>query len=223
MVDGQYAAVVGGRLASGRASVVAREPEAARVVVEQTGFTQRSSGGVTHVAYGLELVNSSYDLDALDVGVTVRFLGAGGHSLASDSIRLTGVPASTTFYVGGRARVVRRARIARLLTTVSVRASREVRLFLPVAADVRLGSDRFGRLRVTGWLTNAYTKTLVGAATVYAVIFDGKGSVIGGGAEMIASATGGEVAPGQTGAFEITALSPTPPRRAVFAGVSIDP
>jgi hypothetical protein len=188
------------------------------------GFTQeRPSDGVTDVAYGLELVNRSYDLDALDVSVTVRFLGARGRSLASDSIRLNGVPASTTFYVGGRTRVVRGNEIARLLTTVTVRASRKRRLLLPVAADIRLRTDRFGWLRVTGKLTNADTKTLSGAATVYAVIFDGKGSVISGGAEKIASATGGVVAPGQTAAFEVKGLSPTPARRAVFAGVSIAP
>lgn len=202
--------------------VVARGRAAALVVVEAMGFTQeRSSGGITHVAYGLELVNRSYDLDALDVSVVVRFLGARGRSLASDSISLTGVSASTTFYVGGRTQVV--GRVARLLTTVTVRTRREMRLFLPVAANVRLRSDRVGRLRVTGTLTNAYTKTLSGAATVYAVVFDGKGVVTGGGAEMITSATGGGVAPGQTVAFEVTGLSPTPSRRAVFAGVSIDP
>jgi hypothetical protein len=210
---------------SERASwVAAREPEAARVVVEKLGFTQgRSSGGVTHVAYGLELVNRSYELDALDVNVAWRFLDAHGHSVASDSVTLTGVPAGTTFYVGGRTGVALRGDIERLLTNVTVRASRKRRLFLPVAADIRLGRDRFGRLRVTGKLTNAYEKRLSEAARVYAVIFDGKGSVIGGGTETILSATGGGVAPGQTVAFEIKGLSPTSSRRALFAGVSIDP
>jgi hypothetical protein len=209
---------------SERASlVVAREPETARVVVEQLGFTQaRLSGGATHVAYGLELVNSSYEHDALDVGIAVRFFGAHGRSLALDSLRLTGISAATTFYVGGRVRVASKRDVRRLSATVTVRASQESRLFLPVAADIGMGRDRFGRLRVAGKVT-AYTKRVSKAARIYAVIFDGKGSVIGGGTATIASATGAEVAPGQTAAFVLEDFSPTPARGALFAGVSIDP
>jgi hypothetical protein len=218
--------VFGGAFACRRAlSVVAEGREAARVVVTKTGFSEErlSGGSARRVAYGLVLANRSYEQDALEVRVSVRFLGAGGRRLGSDSVSLVGVPASTTFYLGARARLPGRVAVQRLVARVSVGASRERGLFLPVVTVVRVRSDRLGRLRVSGALTNADMRTLSEAATVYAVVFDAKGRVVGGGAETVSSATGGAVAAGQTVAFTVTGLAPTPAHQAAFAGVSVNP
>ena len=43
-----------------------REPETARVVVAQARFAR---GRTPDVAYGIELVNESYEFDAIDVAV----------------------------------------------------------------------------------------------------------------------------------------------------------
>ncbi len=193
-------------------------------MVEKLGFTQtRSSAGATDVAYGAELVNVSYEHDALDVRVTWLWLDPGGRPLARRSTRLIGVPASATFFVGGRIRVGAGARVGRLVTSATLRASRERQLFLPVAAAVRLRRDQLGRLRVTGALTNAYAKPLSADTIVYVVVFDGEGDIVGGGMETLANAARRTLAPGETTTFAVESLSPTPARRALFAGVSIDP
>ena len=201
-----------------------REPERARIVVEKLGFTAgKPSRGVASVAFGLELVNTSYEHDAIGVDVTWRFVDARGRSLARGATSLTGVPASTTFYVGGRVGLAADAHIARLSTAVRVRASGGRRLFLPVAANLDLSRNRSGRLRVSGALTNAYDRRLSDAARLYAVIFDGRGRIVGGGAATVEeAAVTTALAPGETGAFAFEAFSPTP-RQTLFAGVSIDP
>src|SRR5262245_37608564 len=92
-----------------RGSRARREPETARVVVAQTGFAPAESG-TAEVSYGVELVNDSYEFDAIDVVVRWRLLGANGDRLDAGEVRLVAVPASTTFYIGGRARIVAKAR-----------------------------------------------------------------------------------------------------------------
>jgi hypothetical protein len=205
--------------------VISREPESARVVIEQAGFTRGRSAGrrSAPVAYGLELVNDSYEFDAVGVTVGWRFLDVHGRPLARGSIGLGGVPASTTFYIGGLTRVARNADVLRFSTTATFRASLKSRLVLPVAADIHLEQRGLDRLRLTGRLTNGTPRTLSREATIYAVIFDDKGRIIGGGAETVSSAAPVGLQPGQTAAFAIERLSPTPPRRALFAGVSIEP
>jgi hypothetical protein len=204
--------------------VVEREREAARVVVDKLGFTQGpSSGAASYVSYGLQLVNRSYEWDGRGIGVALRLTGHHGRALADVSLRLTGVPASSTFYLGGRARVVSADKVERFVVTVTTRRSRKLHLFLPVAAAVQVARDPSGRLRLTGRLTNAYTQKIGEASSIHAVVFDGTGRIIGGGVETVSSATGGEVAPGETAGFEMDVPPPLPSARALFAGVSIDP
>ncbi len=204
---------------------ISREPERAHLAIAQVGFTRGRSPNrrSAPVAYGIELVNDAYEFDAVGVSVRWRFLGVDGHPLARGSISLAAVPASTTFYVGGLTRVARQADILRFSATATFRESRNRRFVLPVAADIHLDRGRLDRLRLTGQLINGTPSVLSAGAAIYAVIFDGKGRIIGGGAEAVASAAPAGLPPGQTAAFAIEKLSPTPARRALFAGVSIDP
>ena len=204
---------------------ISREPESARLAIVQVGFTRGRSPGrrTAPVAYGIQLVNDSYEFDALGVSVRWRFLDVDSHALARGSISLGAVPASTTFYVGGLTRVDSKADILHLSATARFRESRKRRFVLPVAADLHLDHDRLDRLRLTGQLINGTPSALSSGATIYAVIFDGKVHIIGGGAETVSSAAPAGLPPGQAAAFAIERLSPTPARRALFAGVSIDP
>jgi hypothetical protein len=205
------------------AADVAREPERAHVTVAQAGFTRgASTGGDVAISYGLELVNDSYEFDAIDVAVRWRLAGADGRALAGDAIALTAVPASTTFYVGGQTRVAAGAAVGRVSTSVTYRVSRKRGIFLPVAADIRLRTRGSDRVRLTGKLTNAFATRLSEQAAIYAVVFDSEGRIIGGAAERIAPATRG-LPPGDTTGFTIDVPAPTGSRHALFAGVSIDP
>jgi hypothetical protein len=209
--------------ATGRRRAASRERESARVVADKLGFTQGPSGGTPHVSYGLQLVNRSYEWDGIGIAIALRFTGRHGRLLADVALRLTGVPASSTFYVGGQARLLSADKVERFVVTVTTRASRKQQLFLPVAADVQMARDPSGRLRLAGQLTNAYTGKLGRASRIHAVIFDGTGRIIGGGVETVTSATGGELEPGETVAFEMNVLPPVPAARALFVGVSVDP
>jgi len=204
---------------------ISREPESARLAVAQVGFTRGRSPGrpSAPVAYGIELVNDAYEFDAVGVSVRWRFLGVDGHPLARGSISLGTVPASTTFYIGGLTRVDSKADIRHFSTSATFRASLKRRLLLPVAADIHLDHRRLDRLRLTGQLINGTPRALSGGAAIYAVIFDGSGRIIGGGADTVASAAPAGLPAGQTVAFAIEQLAPTSARRALFAGVSIDP
>ena len=179
-------------------------------------------GGTSRVAYGVELVNVSYEHDAVGVSVMLQLRDAHGRSLGRRSLHLGAVSAATTFFVAGRMPIAAGADAEALTVAVRLRASGGRRLFLPVAADVQLRRDRAGRLGLTGRLTASST-ALTARSRIYAVIFDDAGRIVGGGEEAVMSATGTEVAPGQTAAFELPDLSPTPARRALFAGVSIEP
>jgi len=132
------------------------------------------------------------------------------------------VSAADTFFLAGRMRVAAGSTAQSLTVAVRLRASGGRRLFLPVAADIRLRRDRVGRLGLTGRLTASSTP-LTKTSRIYAVIFDDRGRILGGGEATVASAAGTEVAPGQTAAFELRDLTPTPARRALFAGVSVEP
>jgi hypothetical protein len=200
-----------------------REPERAKIAVVQAGFTRGTArGGRAAVAYGLEVVNDSYEFDA--VGVTVRWglAGPDGRLLARDAIALTAVPASTTFYIGGQTRIPAGAAIGRVSTSVAFRASRKRAIFLPVAADISLITRPAGHVRLTGKLTNAFPRRLSAATALYAVVFDAHGRIIGGAAESLSRAAR-RLPPGETAGFAINVLAPTGSRRALFAAVSIDP
>jgi hypothetical protein len=202
---------------------LAREREHAHVVVHQMGFTRGpAAGGKAPVAYGLMLVNDSYDFDAVGVTIRWRVADANARLLAGDAIALTAVPASTTFYVGGQVRIPADAAIGRVSAGVVFRASRKRSIYLPVAADIGLNLRRSGRVRLTGMLTNAYDTRLSADTAIYGVVFDSAGRIIGGAAETVAPAARG-LPPGETTGFTIDVPTPAGSPRPFFAGVSIDP
>jgi hypothetical protein len=205
------------------ALAVEREPEQAHVVVAQAGFTRGPSTrtGIP-VSYGIQVVNDSYEFDAVGVTVRWRLEGTDGGRLAGDTVALAAVPASTTFYVGGVTRVAADAVIGRATTGAEFRLSRKRRVFLPVAADVHFVAHGPNRVRLTGKLTNAYARPLSGSTAIYAVVFDRQGRLIGGAVQKLARVNEG-LPPGQTAGFSIDVLTPSGVDRGAFVAVSVDP
>ncbi len=202
---------------------VGRKLVPAQVVVTKSGFTQMALSTGNAITYGLVLANTSPDEDALGVDVRVSFADTQGRSVASDSTTITGTPAGGTFYLSGEVFPNVSLTVASLQPTVSVRASKPKRLVLPPVSGTQLSATGgfFNELTVTGNLTNPYAKPMPESATIYAVVFDGQGNVLGGGSEQ----TLAQVQPGATVSFQLSSLRLflVPADRAASVQVSVDP
>jgi hypothetical protein len=193
------------------------------VAVVKAGYTQDlSQPPGTFIVYGLVLANRSASRDAIDVRVDVAFRDALRRSVGTDSVSLTGIPAGQTFYVAGYVDSNVSLRATAIIPRVTVGSFRPKRLRLPTTSNVRMTKDEyFDELDVAGTLRNPFRKALPEDATVYAVVFDRLGRVIGGGSQR----TLASVQPHASVQFDLTGieLDAIPAHKAASVRLSVDP
>jgi hypothetical protein len=190
------------------------------IMVAGDGFTQDKDSGCT--TYGLGLSNRSAVVDAVDVTVTEGFQDAGGRSVATDSQDLGGIPASGTFYIGGETCSNVSLTVASFEIGVKVRRTQPKRYVMSPVSGLYVtgGTDYIDG--VGGQLTNPYSTPIPDTATIYVVLHDLSGQIIGGSADR----SGAAVAPHKTVGFSIGvgfAFPDLPPAQIGVIQASVDP
>jgi hypothetical protein len=208
---------------TGRATAhftVAPKVVPAQITVEKSGFSQQSTGGQgTEIAYGLILINQSTTTDARDVTVNVKFLDSRGRSVTTWTSTVAVIPAATRFYLAGKAFSDNPLAVASMQVSLTVDATPPKSVVLPPVTNVATSPSGLGTSDVTGELTNPYPKPIPKVATIYAVILDDHGNIIGGGYEQ----TRAQVQPGATVDFHLTYFDLFPTPAGAAAQVSVDP
>src|SRR6202035_474978 len=96
-----------------------------------------------------------------------------------------------TFDLGGEVQTtVPAATVSRLKVKITVGSTQRRRLVLPRVTHIGTSKNEVQGWRVSGVVTNPYEKPIDGyAGTACAVVFDTRGSVLGGLYEVLAEAT----------------------------------
>jgi hypothetical protein len=189
----------------------------APVVVEKAGFSEDTAGGGASISYGIVLINESTSADAWDVSLNVRFVDASGRALATLNPNISVIPAASRFFKAGHLFSDSPLAIASMLVRVSVHSSKPKEAVLPSVRNVAVVSAASLGLEVTGIVSNPYPKPLSsGRATIYAVVFDANGSVVGGGEQAALE----QVQPAASLDFRLHVF---PPSVGSSAQVSVDP
>jgi hypothetical protein len=186
-----------------------------QIVVSKSAFQQHSSSSGTSISCELELTNRSTTTDAIGVDARVSFVDSLGRSVAQETTHLTGIPAGATVAAtcGTFSNVSLSISALQVSTTITRTQPKE--LALPPVGGIRIMSDQYGFISLSGPLTNPYAKPLPSSATIYALYLDGAGNLIGGDEED----TGASVQPQATVGFGFDLL----PDGATTALVTIDP
>ena len=71
---------------------------------------------------------------------------------------------------------------------VTTTATQPKGLVLPPVSDVLVEPDGYGEEKVTGKLTNPYRTPIPSQGTIYAVLFNAKGGIVGGSLEPAGAA-----------------------------------
>jgi hypothetical protein len=189
----------GSRTKADRAFVVESPVLNANVAVVSDGFTQSnySIGAGTFISYGAVLHDSTSNVDALNVAVTASFTDTLGRSVDSETTTLTGIPAGSTFYLGGLASSNVSLTVASMNVSVTVGSTQAHRLALPPVSGVGVQTDDLGDESVSGTFDNPYAKAIPSTAQIYVVYFNAERAVIGGASED----SGASVEPGGSVAF----------------------
>ena len=171
----------------GRASMSFRVQvalQAPKIVVERTGFTQRTNarGTSSDVCFGLQLRNDRARLDATRVAILVNLVNADNRVLATDHLRLSRIPAGATVYIGDQiSRLV--ALPAARVEVVAVEATSEQPqpATPPLISDILIAPDREGFVdKVYAQLPNQSPLTLQGG-DLGMVLVDRDRNILGGG------------------------------------------
>jgi hypothetical protein len=176
-------------------------------------------GQGTEIAYGLILINQSTTTDARDVTVNLYFLDSLGRSVTTWTSTVAVIPAATRFYLAGKAFSDNSLGVASMQVSSTVDASTPKSVVLPPVTNVATSPNGLGTIDVNGQLTNPYARPLPQVATIYAVILDDHGNIIGGGYQQ----TGAQVQPGSTVDFHLTYFELFPTPAGASARVSVDP
>lgn len=192
----------------------------ADVVVIASGLVpdgeKSGSGDYGYADYGLVLRNRSSSRDAINVTVEVDAVDDRGRPFTDDYAAVTLIPAGASFVVSGALIWRGSTGLAGIETDVHVGQTAPRRQRLPPVNDVSMTSSG----GVIGSFTNPYKRRLPGSATIYAVLLDSRGQVVGVGYGL----TDAVARPGATVAFDIPRTSTTAQRGAVTsAKVSVDP
>jgi hypothetical protein len=192
----------------------------ANVIESSDGFTQGSDiGSDNFVSYGIVLQNTSTVGDALGVTVTVRFLNSLGQALTDDQVTtLSGIPASSNFYLGGFASLNVPLTITSMQVLISVSSTQVHSLVLP-PSSVSLQTDTSGNESAFGAVTDPYQTTISDYANIYVVYFGPQGNIVGGDSDGI----GGSISPGESVAIPISDLYFFEPPSGSTAQSSVDP
>jgi hypothetical protein len=179
------AAATCGRAGKGtRSFVVAGPPTApARVVIKNSGFSQRVRFTSRYVSYGVELSNPSPENDALDVTVLVNFVDATNRVVDSDSTRIDAIGAGTVYYLGGSTTIPDASQVSKLEIVTRIAGQAPKRKLGPAFADVIVQaakSDPAWVGAVVGQIENDHPTSLLKRTSISTVIYDSAGTIIGG-------------------------------------------
>jgi hypothetical protein len=186
-----------------------------QIVVSKSAFQQRASSSGTSISCELELTNRSTTTDAIGVDAQVSFVDSLGRSVAQETTHLTGIPAGATVAATCGTFSNVSLSISALQVATKLARTQPKGLVLPPVAGVRITSDQYGLISLSGQLTNPYAKPLPSTATIYALYLDGAGNLIGGDEED----TGASVQPQATVGFGFDLL----PDGTTTALVTVDP
>jgi hypothetical protein len=193
------------------------------VVVDEIGFGQAATTVGSAYSFGVVLLNRSTTRDAVGVTVGVTVYGPKRVGvLYGHDFSIGVIPAAQRFVVGdGGANLG--VPITRVRATVRIRAMQPHHRALPPISAIRIDRRDSG---VTAEIQNPYTTAIdLFRASAYAVVFDRRGRVIGGGSSSpLAAAVGGpaKLAPG--GYLPVAVrISGVPMAKVVRAEVSINP
>ena len=191
------------------------------VVVESFGFSQRPRLSDAGSSFGIgAVVRNRSRFTAHRVTVTFDLLDAQGVVVVTASRTIAAIPAGTTFRLGAAESTSDAARATRIRASVMrVREWSRRTVRLPAVSSVRLVRGQFGT-EVHGVVRNVARSTLSPRADVHAVLFDGTGRVVGGGAALLEAT----VRPGGRAAFRVVlGVEDTPFDRIVSIRVSVEP
>jgi hypothetical protein len=179
------AAVACGRAGKGtRSFAVAGPPTApARVVIKNSGFSQRVRFTSRYVSYGVELSNPSPENDALDVNVLVNFVDATNRVVDSDSTRIEAIGAGTVYYLGGSTSIPDASQVSKLEIITRIGGQSPKRKLGPAFGDVIVQASKSEPAwvgAVVGQIENDHPTALLRRTTISAVIYDSAGTIIGG-------------------------------------------
>jgi hypothetical protein len=174
------------------------EVQAPKVLVAEQGFSQRRG----LLTYGVLLSNSSTDVAAEEVSVTLNVLDATGTVISTETAHITHIPPDGTFGIGGESSI-EGERAADLEVTAEAAAGSKTVLQLPQAESVRLVDSDFGP-EARAEITNSLSTPLPSIADVFFVFRDSSGEIIGGGTTY----TDAEIPPGASAAVEETLSVP---------------
>jgi len=156
-------------------------------VVTDSGFTKAYHGQDTDVYWGLAIRNPSMTHDAVDVAVTVGFVGNNGRLIAGDplglglglTVKLPVIPAGQTVYLGDRTNRSGRVDVRGLRFEIETKSTPTKRHVLPPVSEEKVSDD--GGLLVTATAINPY-KTPISPYdyTATAAFYDKGGHIIGG-------------------------------------------
>ena len=170
---------------SSRVFTVTGPPSApARVIVANSGFSQRVRFTTREVSFGVVLSNPTPDKDALDVTVLVNFVDATNRVVKSVSSRIGGVAAEARYYHGGSTTIPDGTPVSSLEIVTQIGGQAVDKLRGPATADVQVLASQWdpGYVgAVQGQLLNDHPTMLLLNSQISAVVFDAAGNVLGGG------------------------------------------
>ena len=203
-------------------AVVGPPAAPARVVVKKSGFSQRVRSIQREVSYGIVLSNDSPEKDALGVSVIVNFIDSTNRVVATQSELIGAVGAGTDFYLGGATSIPDSTPVSTLEIITRIGSQDLAAKLSPATSDVLVQQALYdpGWVgAVVGQITNDHPTKLLSSATVFTVVFDASGAVLGGGKGY--SSAGGML-PGVRAYFSASSgVSPIPIDRAASAGVTV--
>ncbi len=203
-------------------AVVGPPAAPARVVVKKSGFSQRVRSIQREVSYGIVLSNDSPEKDALGVSVIVNFIDSTNRVVATQSELIAAIGAGTDFYLGGATSIPDSTPVSTLEIVTRIGSQDLATKLSPATSDVLVQQALYdpGWVgAVVGQITNDHPTKLLSSATVFTVVFDASGAVLGGGKGY--SSAGGML-PGVRAYFSASSgVSPIPIDRAASAGVTV--
>jgi hypothetical protein len=203
-------------------AVVGPPAAPAKVVVKKSGFSQRVRSIQREVSYGVVLSNDSPEKDALAVSVIINFIDSTNRVVATQSEQIEAIGAGTDFYLGGATSIPDSTPVSTLEIITRIGGQDLAAKLGPPTSDVLVQQALYdpGWVgAVVGQITNDHPTKLLASATVYTVVFDASGNVIGGGKGYSSS---GGLLPGVRAYFSASSgVSSIPIDRAASAGVTV--
>jgi hypothetical protein len=194
-----------------------------KIEVVSSGFSIRTRPIGTNVSWGLVLKNTSPNADALKVYLLLNFVLADNRALGTQTTDIDTIGAGSLFYVGGELTFPEAAPIVRLEPVIQVGAHQRKLAFFPTISTIVVERDLFdpGWVgAVSGQLVNDDPPWIFDHATVYAVVFDAAGNILGGGSGFAF----GRLPPGTRQVFKASSgFDPIPLDKAAYALVSTEP